>query len=365
MMRVLVAILALSILVPQDVDRMLKTAIEEQQRGDYESAIRDYRKVLELRPNIVEAKVNMAAALVHLGQYDTAINIYREVLSSLAFKNPVLLNLALAYYKKGDFEHAREQFAALNQAQPGDVRVAILLADSCLHVGKSSEALVLLEPLAAANSQNLDFDLVLGSALIKAGRRRDGIPFVEKVAESGNSADAYLLAGSALLQVNEFEQARRDLEAALSLDARLPGIYSLVGTARDKTGDVKQAEAAFREALKADADDFDANLYLGAILCKRRDLEEAQPYLERAIRLKPSSSMARYEMALLKSASEQYQAAAEDLEKVVKDDPEWLEPHVELASLYYRLHRPEDGLRERQIVERITAQKQEKGPGNR
>ena len=132
-----------------------------------------------------------------------------------------------------------------------------------------------------------------------------------------------------------------------------------------RAGSPKHQARRFREALKTNPDDFDANLYLGAILCKRRDLEEAQPYLERAIRLKPSSSMARYEMALLKSASEQYQAAAEDLEKVVKDDPEWLEPHVELASLYYRLHRPEDGLRERQIVERISAQQQKKGPGNR
>jgi len=65
----------------------------------------------------------------------------------------------------------------------------------------------------------------------------------------------------------------------------------------------------------------------------------------------------------LESEAGQYQAAADDLEKVVKEDPGWLEPHVELASLYYRLHRTEEGLRERQIVERLSAEQQEKGPG--
>ena len=73
--------------------------------------------------------------------------------------------------------------------------------------------------------------------------------------------------------------------------------------------------------------------------------------------------MARYEMAMLKSAQQNYEGAVHDLEGVVKDDPHWLEPHVELASLYYRLHRPTDGAKERQIVEQLTADQQAQGPG--
>jgi len=99
---------------------------------------------------------------------------------------------------------------------------------------------------------------------------------------------------------------------------------------------VKAAESAFREALKLNPDDFTANLYLGAILYRRRELEEAKTYLERALQLDPSSTMAGYEVGMLESSTGQYEAAAEELEKVVKEDPSWLEPHVELASLYYK-----------------------------
>ena len=133
----------LAVAQQSDPDQLLKTAISEQQGGDYRAAIRDYRKVLELRPNLVEAKVNLAAALVHVGEYDTAIAMYRAALPALSFKNPVLLNLGLAYYKKGDFENAREQFETLHKAQPGEVRVVVLLADSELHLNKSTEALEL------------------------------------------------------------------------------------------------------------------------------------------------------------------------------------------------------------------------------
>ena len=275
----------------------------------------------------------------------------------------MVLNLGLAYYKKGDFENARQQFETLHLANPRDIRVAILLGDADVRVGKADAAVTMLDPFEATNGNNLDFQYVYGSALLHAGRRREGVSRVEQVAQAGNSADAYLLAGATRLQMDDFEPARRDLEEALRLDPKLPNVYTLVGTARDRTGDQKQAEPAFREALKINPNDFDANLYLGAILYKRRETEEAKIYLDRALRIKPLDSMARYESAMLMSTDGQYEAAAAVLEKLVKENPDWLEPHVELATLYYRLHRPEDGAKERQTVDRITAEQQAKGPG--
>ena len=344
-------------------DQLFRDAIDAQQRGDFGTAIRDYREVLKLRPNTVEARVNLGAALVREGQFDAAITEYRSALRGLSDKTAVLLDLALAYYKKGDWKNARDQFQPLHQAQPKDARIAILLGDTYLRLKEPAAAVTLLSPLEDENSQNMDLEYVLGSALIQTGQRREGVSRVEKSAAAGNSADAYMLAGSTLSQINEFEQARRDLESALRLDPKLPGIYSLIGTARDKTGDVAGAEAAFREALVLNPNDFDANLYLGAILYKRRQLEEARPYLDKAVQLNPGSSMARYEAAMLKSTSGEYAAAAEDLEKLVHDDPTWLEPHVELAALYYRLHRPTDGARERKVVDQLNAEQQANGPG--
>jgi tetratricopeptide (TPR) repeat protein len=366
-MRVLAILVALfpMVLAAQDAtpEQLFQRGIEEQQRGDFDAAIRDYRRVIELRPADVQAKVNLGAALAHVGQFNEAIATYRSALPSLKDKNPVLLNLALAYYKKGDFENARQQFEILRDSRPDDVRVAILLGDSDLRLNKSEAALQLLQPLEQKYAQNMDFEYVLGSALIKSGKRREGIPLIEKVAKAGPSADAYLLAGATWLDLNEFELARKDLEEALRLNSALPKIYTLVGTARDKTGDVQNAEPAFREALKQNPDDFEANLYLGAILYKRREMEPARGYLDRALQLKPTDSMARYESAMLKSTSGDYEAAARQLEQLVKDDPNWLEPHVELATLYYRLHRPEDGAKERQAVDRLTAEQQTQGPG--
>lgn len=346
-----------------DPDQLLNAAIQAQQSGDMETAIRDYREVLKLRPDTVEAKVNLGAALVRLGRFDEGIAMYRSALPGVSFKNPVLLDLGLAYYKKGDFPKAREQFLDLHRLAPKDLRAALLLGDCDLRTGKPQDAVNLLLPFAPENSRNMDLQYVLGSALIAAGQRRQGVLRIETVAKTNRSADSYLLAGATLLDMNDFQSARRDLESALRLNPELPGIYTLVGKARDNVGDIPQAEEAFRKALDINPNDFDANLYLGAILYKQRKMQDASLYLDRALKLKPSDTMARYESAMWKSTEGQYGAAAAQLEQLVKDDPNWLDPHVELATLYYKLHRPKDGDRERQVVQRLTAEQQTRGPG--
>ena len=50
------------------------------------------------------------------------------------------------------------------------------------------------------------------------------------------------------------------------------------------------------------------------------------------------------------------------LEAIVKEAPAFLEAHVTLATVYYRLKRQEDGDRERAIVAKLNAEAQARQP---
>ena len=52
------------------------------------------------------------------------------------------------------------------------------------------------------------------------------------------------------------------------------------------------------------------------------------------------------------------------LEGVVKEYPDFIEAHVLLASVYYRLNRKVDGDREGEIVQKLNAEQQAKQPGS-
>lgn len=339
-------------------DQLFTNAVHEQQSGDTAAAIRDYRELLRLHPDMVEAQVNLGAVLVDSGQYDEAIALYKAALPSVSNKKAVLMNIARAYYEKRDLTRAREQLVQVHQMYPEDQDVTMRLASVELQAHAAADAVALLQPLDSANAQNTDFQYLYGWALIANGRPDEGTPRVERVANTTNRADAYLLAGSTYLQYGHPYEARDDLETALKLDPHLPNIYNLVGEARETTEDDRGAEAAFREALKLSPDDFEANLHLGTILYKRRELQEAKVYLDHALKLRPEDPNARYQSAMLKSASGEYDAAVRELEEISRKAPDWLEPHIELAKLYYQLHRPQDGLRERELAKMLAAQQQ-------
>lgn len=343
-------------------EEIFNQAIQAQQRGDYAAAIENYERVLKLEPHKLEARANLAVALAHEGHYDEAIAQYRLVLAA-APEDPALhMNLGIAYYKKGDFKDARREFSEVARSQAMNAQLAILLGDSELRLGQAADAVALLTPLEAGNAANSDFEYVLGSALVHSGHRREGVDRLEKVAAATQGADAYLLAGSTLMDLNDFARAQTDLDNALRLNPNLPGVYTLEGMVKDMNGDAAGAEPVLREAVRRDAADFNANLYLGAILYKRRDMDEAKTYLEHALKIQPSSPTAIYEMALWENASAHYDDAARELESLEKSNPDWLQPHVELATIYYRLHRPTDGAREREIVAKMKAQQQSEGP---
>jgi tetratricopeptide (TPR) repeat protein len=343
-------------------DEHLRNGIDAQRRGDVSAAINEYRQALAMEPTLLEARANLGAALAAAGQFDAAIDEDNRALEQAPGNIALKKNLGLAYYKKGDMVHARTEFAAVNAVRPSDIGTAILLGYADIKLERGAEAAAMLMPLEAGHESNMDFEYVLAYALILAGKQVEGLPRMEKVAHATQSADAYFLAGSARLPRREFKEARADLDAALALNPALPGLWTQAGQARDALGDTEAALPAFETALRQDPDDFLANLYLGTMKLKQRDTEGARPLLTRALQLQPTMPEARFQMAKLNSMTGNNADAAATLEDLVKSDPKWLDPHVELAAIYYKLHRPEDGARERGIVQQIEAEQQKAGP---
>jgi len=343
-------------------DELLRKGIAAQQRGDMRSAIEDYRKVLEIEPGTAEARANLGAALAAAGDLDGAIREDMKALENAPDKTAVRMNLALAYYKKSEWSHAQMEFATVHAARPGDLNAAMLLGYCDVKAGKADEAAAMLGPMEHGLEGNADFEYVLAYALIESGNVVEGLPRMEKSAQATHSIDSWVIAGEARLQRREFHEALADLEEALKVGPDFPGLQTMVGQARDALGDAEGALPAFEAALKQDPRDFTANLYLGTMRLKQRDLDGARPLLELALQLQPDMPQAKLQMAKLNGMTGKFAEAAMTLEGLEKADPNWLDPHIELAAIYYKLHRSEDGQRERDIVQQIEAKEQQRGP---
>ncbi|MFN0124658.1 MAG: tetratricopeptide repeat protein [Blastocatellia bacterium] len=350
-----------------DPEQTLARAIQLHQAGDLDAAIREYHAFLALRPERVEARSNLGAALSRLGRYSEAVEQYQRALI-LDRDNPAIrLNLAIAWYKMARITDASRELEQLAAKQPDNSRIVLLLADCYLQLGEYNKVIVLLSPHELRHRGDGPEDralaYLLGTALIREKQTTAGQAMIERIMRAGQSAEAHLLVGTTYLIIGEAANAVGELEAAIKLNPKLPTLHTAYGRALALTGNTDRASAAFRQELENNPNDFEANVQLGVILKQDQKPEEALPCFERALLVRPGEPNARFYIQTIRIAQGKLQEALPELEKLTRDAPDFVEAHVQLASVYYRLKRKADGDREQVIIARLNAERQARQAG--
>jgi tetratricopeptide (TPR) repeat protein len=318
---------------------------------------------LKLVPRNVMALSNLGAALSRTGRYEEAIAEYRKALEVDPGNTPVRLNLGLAYYKTSEIPAAAEELAKAVKQQPSNRQAVFLLADCDLRLGEYKKVIELLEPLEKGSPDDKALAYLLGTALIRNNQTARGQLLVDRILREGDSAEARLLLGTTKMQAREFAEALVDLQKAVELNPKLPDVYSYYGLALLNTGDRATAAEAFRKELETNPNDFVSNLQIGVMLKQDQRYDEARKSFERALRVRPGDPGVRYQLATLDLMTDKIELACTTLEKLIKESPDFVEAHVSLATVYYRLKRKADGDRERETVRKLNAQQQANEPG--
>jgi tetratricopeptide (TPR) repeat protein len=347
----------------REIDPALQPALQLHRTGDLEGAERAYRSYLQKNPGSVEARSNLGAVLAGMGKYEQAIAEYEIALRS-APKNPgVRFNLGLALYKIDQFAEATKEFAAAHALSPDNKQIMLLLGDCYLRQGMNRQVIELLDSTYQSDPKDMAIAYLLGTALIRNNQVERGQQIVDRILSLGESAEARLLIGTTKMMARDYAGALVDVAKAAELNPKLPSVHSYHGRALLQTGDTTGAMAAFHEELKINPNDFDSNLNIGALLRQEQSFDEARPYLVKALDLRPGDPAVRYQLAALDFAMGQIEDARKGLEELTRQEPRFVEAHVTLATVYYRLKRKSDADRERAIVQKLNDEIQAQQPG--
>jgi tetratricopeptide (TPR) repeat protein len=360
--RLLSAFLALPLLAgvlagqtAQTAQELLKQAESLHQAGKLVEAIKDYRAFLAQYPDVPQVRSNLGAALAGAGRYEEAIVEYKRALKLQPLPQ-IRLNLALAYYKAVQLTEAAGELQPLHAADPGNLRIALLLGDCYASLGEFKKAVEILEPLEAANPGDQGLIYLLGLALIRDGQVEKGQVLVDKILRHGDSAEAHLMLGAARLAIYDASGAVDELSVAVKLNPHLRLAHYLYGNALLTLGHREDSMRCFREELAIDPNEFGSNLYLGVLLNQGEEYKEAVPYLVRALHVRPGDPAVRYQLVVGEMGMGNLEQAMKSLEALVKDHPDFLDAHVSLARLYYRFRMKAEGDRERAIIDKLNAE---------
>jgi len=347
----------------QTPQELVQDAMHKQQAGDLEGAVTEYKQFLKLHPEATAIHSNLGAALAGLGRYQEALPEYKIALKQSPKLAGARLNLALLYYKMGKIDDAATELEKVHAEDPGNHQAVLLLGDCYLRMGREADVIRVLEPAEQKYPDDMAIAYLLGTALIRQKRVEEGQILVDRILRNGDSAEAHMMLGTAKLNVQDFAGARDEFAKAVALNPNLPEVHVLYAKALVLTGDSDMSAKEFKTELGVDPYNFDANLQLGATARQEQNYEQAEKYFVRALETRPGDPGVRYQMALVAIDEGHLEEAQRILEGLVKQSPQFTEAHVSLSLVYYRLKRPEDSKREREIVLKLTAEAQAKQPG--
>jgi tetratricopeptide (TPR) repeat protein len=129
-----------------------------------------------------------------------------------------------------------------------------------------------------------------------------------------------------------------------------------------KRGEPENAKPFAERAAKAAPRDFAARASLGRVLVLTNEEPSGIQELETAVKLAPDSRQTRFWLAQAYCRTGQnLEESRRQLEAIIKDSPNFVEAHMTLATVYYRLKRKDDGDREHAIVLKLNEAARPKG----
>ena len=161
---------------------------------------------------------NLGAALADAGQYDKAIEQYHKALQINPYYPNAYTNLGFALAKQGKVEQSITQFLKALELKPRDYETLSNLGVALLMQNRQAEALEYLSEAVALNPYFAKAHNNLGVALNRLGRAQDAIDQYSIALQlDPDYAEAYNNLGVALANQGRFDEAIEQFSAALKI----------------------------------------------------------------------------------------------------------------------------------------------------
>jgi predicted TPR repeat methyltransferase len=220
-------------------------------------------------------------------------------------------------------EHMQDLLQQKTEPEPGETRE--LTVDEALHIAiqlqqdaRFEEARVVYNEILVVDPSNpraLHFSGVLAHQL---GRSSEAVELIQKsLALVPAVADWHSNLGIVLQESGHLDDAIAAYQRAIALDPDHANAYSNLGVLLRATGKPEEAEAAYRTAIRLNPEHIDAYTNLGVLLYSLKRREESVACFCKVITLRPKHPEARRLLALA-------HCTLGEVDKAVRIYEEWL-----------------------------------------
>ncbi|MFZ0301383.1 MAG: tetratricopeptide repeat protein [Terracidiphilus sp.] len=320
-------------------DRQRQTAIALEQQGDNAYAETAWRAYLKGHPADAEAFAHLGLLEAHQEHYAQAVPLYRKALALDPAMPGLQLDLGLSLFKSGALKEAIQTFTPLLESEPPSspevLRLVTLIGLAHYGLGEYAAAIPYLKQATAADAQNLPFRLALAHSCLWSKQYQCVLDVYHQILTlNAESAEADMLAGEAMDEMNDSAGAIVQFRAAVKQDPRLPDVHFGLGYLLWVQLQYEEAAQQFKAELANNPDHAQALIYLADTDIKLSHPEAASPLLEKAIGIAPGIELAHLDLGTLYNDAGRKHDALRELKIAERLGPDDQNVHYRLARFY-------------------------------
>jgi tetratricopeptide (TPR) repeat protein len=337
-----------------DPAQVFRSGQDALNHGQLDTAEQDFRAVLAANPRAGAAYANLGVVNMRRKQWTKALENLREAERLLPQVPGVRLNIGLAYYRQNQFLKAIPPFESVVHDQPDAMQPRHLLGLCYFFAERWADAANTLEPLWAQESAQLSYLYVLSIAAHRAGQKQwDEKATAQLIRVGENTPEFHLFMGKAHLNLEQYDLALADFQAAAAANAKLTFVHFNLGLTYLKKQDYERARDEFLKDVSVEPDLALNYEELGDVYVLLEQDSAAEKNYREALRRDSSLVNSYVGLAKIYQRQKKYEEALNAIDAAEKLDPQRTDIHYVKGQALLHLGRKEEGKKELETSVRI------------
>jgi len=337
-----------------DLAQLFQAGQDALNRGRLDEAESDFRQVLAVDPQLGGAYANLGVVYMRRKQWAIALKTLRRAEQLMPDVPGIRLNIGLAYYRQNEFLKAIPPFESVVSDQPAALQPRHLLGLCYFFAERWADAAHTLEPLWDQESGKLSYLYVLSIAAHRAGLKELDQRATAQLVKTGDGSPEYhLFMGKAHLNLEQYDMALADFQAAAEANPKLTFVHFNMGLAYLKKQDYEQARAEFLKDAAVEPDlafNYDE---LGDVYSLMQQDSNAEKSYHEALRRDPRLVNSYVGLAKAYQRGQKYPEALAAIDSAEKLDARRTDIHYVRGQILIHMGRKEEGKKELEASVRI------------
>jgi tetratricopeptide (TPR) repeat protein len=297
---------------PKDYSLHFNLALAYSLMGKNAEAIPEYKKTLELKPELYQAEVNLGISLLREKHPAEAAQYLTAAVAQNAKEYRPTYYLAAAQLGEGDFAKAEQTYTTALTIDPKSPDAELGLAHALAGENKLDEAAGHFKKAAELNANYRDDLLELASMYETAKQPEQAMALYQQFPDNPGAQERL---GDLLLKAGKAADAIPCFQVAVT---KSPTEANRAGLAEAylKNNEPAKAQPLVEQILATDPDNFEIRMLHGRLIRDQRKFPEAAEEFERATKLKPDAPQAWSELAGVLVMAEDYPPALAALDRI-------------------------------------------------